>query len=131
MSTTDYRKINAEIVVVVSNFQQMAAKRNSVIGASLERIILPLIEYSGSLSSATTQDLYNITKKKYVVDYLSRIFRGEPLDSILSDVPRTKSGRIRLAAELVKRKKLLKAEEAEEREGAYENGVRVLEERTE
>lgn len=128
--TTNYREINKEIVAEISKFQQLAANRNSVIGASLEKIILPLMEYGGPLSSATTQDLDKITHKTYVVKYLSRILRGEPIDQILRDVPRSKSGRTRLSAELLKIKKLQRAAETEEREGAYENGIRSLEERS-
>lgn len=126
---SDYKTENRELAERVSEFQTMAARKSSEVGYSLENVTLQLLQYDGSLKRATREDLLKLTRNKRIVGYLLRVFDYEPLENILKNIKLTKSGRIRLTSDLQKRIDLKKAEE-EVAEGAYENGVRALEERT-
>ena len=126
---TDYKEENRQLAEKVSEFQRMAAKKNSEIGYSLENVTIQLLQYEGSLKRATREDLLKLTHNKRVVDFLLRIFDYKPLEDILKDVKLTKSGRIRLTSDLQKRIEIRQAEETAS-EGAYENGVKALEERS-
>lgn len=124
MSNIEY---NRELATRVSEFQTMAAKRNSAIGESLENCVVKLFECSYSLRTATREDLLELIENKRIVDYILRIIKEEPLDKILKNVPLTKSGRIRLTSDLQKRIELRMAEE-DIADGAYENAIRIYEE---
>lgn len=120
---------NRELAAKVSEFQTMAAKKNSAIGDGLEGVVINLLTCNYSLYKANKEALLKLTKKsETVVGYIFRIIQGEPLDKILKDVQLTKSGKIRLSSDLQKRIELREAEE-EEFNGAYENALRVYEDR--
>lgn len=127
----DSLKENRILAERVSQFQTMAVKKNSAVGDSLENVTIQLLKCHYSLKEATRADLLKLTGNKRIVGYLLRIFDDEPLESVLEDVNLTKSGRIRLPDDIQKKieaKKVVKGIPTPD--GAYENGVRALEDRT-
>lgn len=123
---TDYILENRRLAERVSDFQTIAAKKNSAVGGSLENVTIQLLQCNYSLKDATRDDLLKLTNNKRIVDYLLRIFRGESLGSILEDVNLTKSGRIRVTDDL---QKLIDAKNAEEEviHDEYEESARAYE----
>lgn len=109
---------NRELAARVSEFQTMAAKRNSAIGYSLEDSVVKLIGCTYSLNKATREELLELTRNKRIVDYILRIIKEEPLDKILKNVPLTKSGKHRIASSPI---------ESKEWDGRQDNVERALE----
>ena len=100
---TDYREENRRLAELVSEFQTMAARKNSAVGGSLENATVQLLQCTYSLKTATKEDLLKLTGNKRIVDYLLRIFNDEPLEAVLKDVNLTKSGRTRVPDDLQKK----------------------------
>lgn len=132
MATIRY---NINLAAKVSEFHRLATNKNAIIGDNLEDVSLNIMKYRRSVLKATGADVLRLAGNNgKVAGYLRRIIDGEPLDKILVDVPRTKSGKLDLTEDLQKEIDLqtrveLRESEKETEEGAYENAFRVYEDR--
>ena len=79
---------NNDLIERVYKFGVEVKKRNYVIANSIDKTVIPLLEYEGSLADATKEEVAGMKgvgpKAAY---YISRILSGENVEKILEEVP--------------------------------------------
>ena len=79
---------NNTLIQKVFEFKEAVRKKNTRLAISLDKVLMPLLEYQKSLESASEQELLEIAWVNQTnAAYLLRIFSGEDIEAVAEDVP--------------------------------------------
>ncbi len=79
---------NKTLVERVFQLKEAIKQKNAPLASQIARAVIPLLEYKGTLETATEKELSSITGVGLKnANYFIRVFRGEQINEITKDVP--------------------------------------------
>lgn len=123
-SQTVYTVGNSSIIERIYAFVAAVSKKNGTVAGSVNRAIIPLLEYERPLESASQEDLLSLGGiDEYTVQFIQRVIGGEDIESVVADVEKS----VKVDRKSIHQRSQSQSDDSGEYNGSWDNAVRTLE----